>query len=147
MSEGFVLHPRLAADTHPVGDLTLARVLLMDDANYPWCILVPRRTGVREICELNRADQHLLCDESALLARALLSIYTPDKLNIAALGNVVPQLHLHHIARYQTDPAWPDPVWGKQPRRPYPAADAQAAVHALRAALAPSLTPRHRGTP
>jgi diadenosine tetraphosphate (Ap4A) HIT family hydrolase len=145
MHAGFVLHPQLTADTHPVGDFALCRVLLMDDANYPWFILVPRRAGLREICELPSAEQHQLSDESAQLARALLGIYTPDKLNIAALGNVVPQLHLHHIARFQSDPAWPAPVWGRQPRVPYPASAAQAAVDAMRAALAPTLQPRHRG--
>jgi diadenosine tetraphosphate (Ap4A) HIT family hydrolase len=145
MSEGFLLHPQLAAETHPVGDLPLCRVLLMDDAGYPWTILVPRRAGVREICELADADQQTLIRESSELARALLRVYAPDKLNVAALGNVVPQLHVHHIARYATDAAWPHPVWGRVPRRPYPPDAAQAAVEALRAALAPGLVPRFRG--
>jgi diadenosine tetraphosphate (Ap4A) HIT family hydrolase len=143
--EGFQLHPQLAADTHPIGDLALCRVLLMDDAGYPWVILVPRRAGVREICELPDVDQQALMRESTLIARALLAIYAPDKLNVAALGNVVPQLHLHHIARYTTDAAWPNPVWGRVPRKPYPADAAQAAVEALRGALAPQIVPRLRG--
>lgn len=132
----FKLHPQLEADTHFICDLELCRVLLMDDANYPWVILVPRREGIREICELSREDQHQLSDESAQVARAMLEIYKPDKLNIAALGNQVPQLHVHHLARYTTDPAWPNPVWGRVPRLPY-ADEAAAAVAALRAAFGP----------
>lgn len=131
----FELHPTLAADTHFVGDLALSRVLLMNDANYPWLILVPRRDGIREVCELPRAEQHLLSDESAQVAGALMNIYKPDKLNIAALGNQVPQLHVHHIARYTTDPAWPNPVWGRVPRQPYTADAVATTITNLRTAL------------
>lgn len=131
----FELHPQLAADTHPVGDLALCRILLMDDANWPWVILVPRRPDIREICELSDDDQVALVRESSRLAGALQTLFTPDKLNIAALGNVVPQLHLHHVARHRGDPAWPKPVWGTRPRKPYDLADAHAIVAKLAAEL------------
>jgi len=124
----FELHPQLAADTHLVGDLMLCRVLLMDDASWPWLILVPRRAGIREIYELNDADQVQLVRESSQLAATLLELFKPDKLNIAALGNVVPQLHLHHIARHTYDAAWPSPVWGRLPRQPYEPARARETV-------------------
>lgn len=84
----------------------------MNDARYPWFILVPQREHAREICDLTTTDQHVLMDESSHLARAMIAAYAPDKLNIAAIGNIVPQLHVHHVARYRTDAAWPKPVWG-----------------------------------
>lgn len=95
----------------------------MNESNYPWFILVPERENIREIHELNDSDRRQLWDESALLARALTETFKPDKLNIAALGNQVPQLHLHHIVRYTHDAAWPQPVWGKVPARPYYSAE------------------------
>lgn len=116
----FELDARLAADTLPFGDFPLCRILLMNDAQYPWWILVPRRVGVREIYELNDADQSQLLRESVLFGRALMQAYSGEKLNIAALGNVVPQLHIHHIVRFRDDPAWPAPVWGRAPAQPYP---------------------------
>ena len=128
---GFELHPQLAADTHCVGDLPLCRVLLMDDSNWPWAILVPRRPGVREICELSDADQITLVRESSLLAGNLIEMFKADKLNLAALGNQVPQLHLHHIVRHSDDPAWPRPVWGALPRQPYAPARATETVKRL----------------
>lgn len=115
----FELHPRLAADTVEVTRLPLCRVQLMNDANYPWLILVPQRTGIREIFELIDADQQQLMRESTFVARVMNDLFRPDKMNIAALGNVVPQLHIHHIARYQHDPAWPAPVWGQRPAQAY----------------------------
>jgi diadenosine tetraphosphate (Ap4A) HIT family hydrolase len=127
----FELHPQLAADTHPVGDLPLCRVLLMDDANWPWVILVPRRPDLREICELSDADQHTLIRESSLVASNLIELFNADKLNVAALGNQVPQLHLHHIVRHTYDPAWPKPVWGALPRQPYAPAKARETVKRL----------------
>ena len=128
---GFELHPQLAADTHAVGDLALCRVLLMDDSNWPWVILVPRRPGMREICELSDDDQVALVRESSLLASNLIEMYAPEKLNVAALGNQVPQLHLHHIVRHSYDPAWPKPVWGALPRQPYAPARAKETVKRL----------------
>jgi diadenosine tetraphosphate (Ap4A) HIT family hydrolase len=132
----FALHPRLAADTTTLGDFPLCRLLLMNDAQYPWCILVPRRDGAREIYLLDERDQQQLLRESAQLSRAMMTAFAGHKLNVAALGNVVPQLHLHHIVRQPGDPAWPGPVWGRQPPRPYAPAERAACVAALRAQLA-----------
>jgi diadenosine tetraphosphate (Ap4A) HIT family hydrolase len=102
-----------------MGRFPLCHLLLSRDANYPWCILVPDRDDVSEIHQLTEADQQQLLRESSQLARVLETVCAPDKLNIAALGNIVPQLHLHHIARYRNDPAWPAPVWGRVAPRPY----------------------------
>lgn len=120
MSDDFSLDPRLRADTHPVGDLALCSVLLMDDARFPWLILVPRRPSVSELTDLNEADAAALTGEIRLTARVIQSLAKPDKVNVAALGNVVEQLHVHVIARFRSDPAWPSPVWGHGERKPYP---------------------------
>lgn len=113
------LHPQLAADTHPVGDLPLSQVLIIKDANYPWVILAPRRAGVSEIYDLAPAEQAALMGEITRTGVALKDITSCDKLNTAALGNVVPQLHVHIIARSKSDPAWPQPVWGRVKPRSY----------------------------
>jgi diadenosine tetraphosphate (Ap4A) HIT family hydrolase len=115
----FTLDPRLRNDTVALGHFPLSLVLLMNDRAYPWLILVPRREGVREIYELDALDQQQLLRESSHLAKILTASFHPDKLNIAALGNIVPQLHLHHVVRFRHDPAWPAPVWGKAPAVPY----------------------------
>ena len=115
----FTLHPQLAADTFVLGDFSLCRLLLMNEANFPWFILVPRRAGIREIFELSDDDQQQLLRESSHLARLLVGTFRADKLNIAALGNLVPQLHLHHVVRHRDDPCWPAPVWGKLAARSY----------------------------
>lgn len=128
----FKLHPQLAQDTHWVLDLPLSQLLLMNDSRYPWLILVPRRNGVREIYELNSDERQQLWAESDLISRALQALFQPDKLNIAALGNVVEQLHVHHIARFRTDAAWPAPVWGKFPPESYSTAAAQQRCEQLR---------------
>lgn len=109
----FSLHPQIEKDTVPIGRFPLCELRLMNDVNYPWFMLVPQRENLREIHELNENDLHLLMRESVTLSRAIAAAFAPDKLNIAALGNVVPQLHIHYIARYTSDPAWPAPVWGK----------------------------------
>jgi len=116
------IHPQLAEDCLVVGKMPLCHLLLMLDANYPWFILVPDRDGIREIYELSDADQQQLLQESSRLGQALMQGFNGDKLNIAALGNVVPQLHVHHIVRYETDPAWPAPVWGRVAPRIYESA-------------------------
>ena len=108
----FSLHPRLASDCHPLGDLPLSRVLLLDDSRYPWLILVPRRPDIREIYQLDAADRESLLEESCQVGEFMMRAFKGEKLNIGALGNLVPQLHLHHIVRNSTDPAWPGPVWG-----------------------------------
>jgi len=127
----FVLHPQLARDCHRLGRFELGLLLLMNDAQYPWCILVPQRANLREIYELDEAGQALLLRESVALGRALMQAFRGDKLNLAALGNMVPQLHLHHIVRHAGDPAWPAPVWGKLPPRPYTAAELKTRVDVL----------------
>ena len=119
MSNPFELDPRLAADTVLVGETPLSRVLLMNDARYPWLILVPRRSNVTEPFELSEADQAQLWQESMRLGEAVKAHFAADKLNIAALGNQVAQLHVHHIARFHTDDAWPGPVWGVGSSVPY----------------------------
>lgn len=134
----FALDPRLAADTHAVLELPLSRALLMDDMRFPWLILVPRMPGLRELTELARDDQHALLDEINRVAHVLHAIAKPDKLNIAALGNVVPQLHVHVIARFVGDAAWPRPVWGIGERMPYTADERARVLGLLRAALAPA---------
>jgi diadenosine tetraphosphate (Ap4A) HIT family hydrolase len=113
------LHSQLAADTVAVGELHLSRVLVINDANYPWLLLVPRRAHANEILDLAADEQLLLMSEIARAGGTLKSLTRCDKLNIAALGNVVPQLHVHIIARFRDDPAWPRPVWNAVPPRPY----------------------------
>jgi diadenosine tetraphosphate (Ap4A) HIT family hydrolase len=115
----YELHPQLAADTHPVATLGLCDLRLMDDANYPWLVLVPRLPGARELLDLDQAQRHGLTDEIDRATRALRDAFQPYKLNVAALGNLVPQLHVHVIARFENDPAWPSPVWGRVAARPY----------------------------
>lgn len=113
------LHPQLEKDCLLLGQFKLCKLLLMKDANYPWCILVPDREAISEIHQLDVVDQQQLMRESCLLAAVLEKEFAADKINIGALGNVVPQLHVHHVARYHDDPAWPAPVWGKHPAVPY----------------------------
>ena len=115
----FVLHPILARDTVEVARLSLCRVLLMKDRRFPWLLLVPEREGPREIHELSAADRAQLIEEIACAGEVLSRIFTPDKLNVGALGNIVPQLHVHVVARTAADPAWPGPVWGSGPAVPY----------------------------
>ncbi|KZY42414.1 histidine triad (HIT) protein [Pseudoalteromonas shioyasakiensis] len=100
-------------------DWPLCKVLLMNDSQYPWFILVPRVAGVKEIIDLSEELQITLLQESGKLSKLLQQVFNPDKLNVAALGNMVPQLHVHHIARFTTDAAWPTPIWGKLPAVPY----------------------------
>lgn len=115
----FELHPQLAKDCVVAGDFPLCRVLLNRDANYPWFILVPKRADVREIFELSEADQQQLLWESSYFSQQIYRLFNADKLNVAALGNMVPQLHVHHIVRYKQDVAWPGPVWGAEPAIEY----------------------------
>ncbi len=136
----FALHPQLAADTVTVGDWPLCRVLLMNESRYPWLILVPRRAGLRELYELDEQDRGQFFAESCQLAQTLQRQTGADKINIAALGNMVPQLHIHHLARFRDDDAWPAPVWGKHPVRPYEAALLQALRERWRQTLAALLS-------
>ena len=113
------LHAQLAADCIVLGRFPLCHLLLTNDHNYPWFILVPDRADIREIYQLEATDRNQLLDESCLLSEFLMNEFNGDKLNVAALGNQVPQLHLHHVVRYHSDPAWPAPIWGKHPALPY----------------------------
>jgi diadenosine tetraphosphate (Ap4A) HIT family hydrolase len=139
MSEiGWSLHPQLHADTVPVSDLALSRLLAMNDANFPWLILVPRRVGASEIIDLGD-EQLLLMNEMALVSRALKDETRCDKLNVAAIGNMVPQLHIHIVARRRDDAAWPKPVWGAVPQLAYAAGAMERFVSAIRGRVASSL--------
>jgi diadenosine tetraphosphate (Ap4A) HIT family hydrolase len=138
-SAGWALDPRLERDTAAVGNLPLCRVLLINDANYPWLLLVPRRQGIVEIIDLDAAQQVQLMGEIADTARALKAVTGCDKINVAALGNVVAQLHVHVIARSRGDAAWPKPVWNAVPARAYQQAAAETLIATLRQRL--PLTP------
>ena len=107
-----ILHQQLKKDCIVLGQLDLCAVLLMPDANYPWLILVPQRENISEIYQLSEQDQQLLIQESSQVSCVMAELFKPDKINVAALGNMVPQLHIHHVARFKTDAAWPAPVWG-----------------------------------
>ena len=131
----FELDGRLAADTFVLGSTSLSRVLLMNDARFPWLILVPERADVSEPFELSEADQEQLWQESMRLGGAMKAHFAADKINVAALGNQVAQLHVHHIARFHVDAAWPGPVWGVGRAVPYEAAAVQALMHELRSVL------------
>ena len=115
----FQLHPRLQQDCIEIGRFDLCRLLMMNDRQYPWFILVPEKPGLQEIFQLSKSERALLIEESSYLADKLTALYQADKMNIAAIGNLVPQLHIHHIVRYRTDKAWPAPVWGKFDGVPY----------------------------
>ncbi|MBM3635765.1 MAG: HIT domain-containing protein [Alphaproteobacteria bacterium] len=127
----FTLDSRLEADTHLIGELQLSRVLLMNDARFPWVILVPRRDGLREIIDLDPKDRATLYREMESVSEALQRLFTPTKLNVAALGNMVAQLHVHIIARFDTDDAWPKPVWGVGTRELYAQEAARTRITAL----------------
>jgi diadenosine tetraphosphate (Ap4A) HIT family hydrolase len=115
----FQLHPRLKQDCIAIGRFELCQLLMMNDSLYPWFILVPERADVQEIYQLSKTERQLLTEESSYLAEKLAAFYQADKMNIAAIGNIVPQLHIHHVVRFQTDKAWPAPVWGKFTAVPY----------------------------
>ncbi|CAM3734838.1 HIT family protein [Ectopseudomonas alcaliphila] len=115
----FALDSRLQQDCLLVGDFPLCRLLLMNDSNYPWFILVPRREEVSELFQLDADDQRQLWQETTLLAETLKDTFAADKMNVATLGNVVSQLHMHVIVRRREDAAWPAPVWGRHPAQPY----------------------------
>jgi len=135
LTKDWSLHPQLAEDTVPVGDMPLTRLLLANDANYPWLILVPRLPGLVELIDLEENAQIQLLGEVAAAGRALKALTECDKLNIAALGNQVPQLHVHVIARRRTDPAWPKPVWGVKMPLAYADDQRDALLNSLRLRL------------
>ena len=127
----FNLHPQLEKDSFFVTDLDLCRVLLMNDCQFPWLILVPRVNDCREIFDLNDELINTLNEESLFTSKVLMKQFTGDKLNIASLGNLVPQLHIHHIVRFKNDVAWPTPVWGKQAPIPYNESDKERTIQIL----------------
>lgn len=119
MTTIFQLHPRLKEDCIAIGRFDLCQLLMMNDSQYPWFILVPERADTKEIYQLSKSERHTLIEESSYLAENLATLYEADKMNIAAIGNLVPQLHIHHVVRYQSDKAWPAPVWGRFAAVPY----------------------------
>ena len=125
------IHSQLTDDCIVLGQMPLCHLLLMNDNQFPWFILVPARSGIREIYQLENDDRQQLLDESCGLSEFLMEVYAGDKLNVAALGNQVPQLHLHHIVRYATDAAWPAPIWGKFAPQAY----SPAAIEKIRTLL------------
>ena len=135
MSDQFELDPWLAADTFLVGATSLSQVLLMNDARYPWLILVPRQGDITEPFELSEADQARFWQESMRLGQAIKAHFAADKINIAALGNQVAQLHVHHIVRFHVDAAWPGPVWGVGSAVAYEEAAAERLMEDLRSVL------------
>lgn len=134
------LHPQLQKDCLVIGRFPLCRLLLMLDVNYPWFVLVPDRHGITEIHQLQEKDQQQLMRESSYLAEVLEEEFQADKINVAALGNQVPQLHIHHVVRYRDDPAWPDPVWGKVKQKPYCEEAISAIIGRLRKVLLKDFT-------
>jgi len=131
----FTLHKQLEADCEFIIDLALCRVLLLNDSNYPWALLVPRVSDATEVFLLPHADQIQITKESAMLGNAMNNLFKPDKMNIAALGNMVPQLHIHHIARYKNDAAWPAPIWGVAHSLPYTDESRQLRIDSIRKEL------------
>ncbi|MES0491668.1 MAG: HIT family protein [Leptospirales bacterium] len=129
--KSFILHPRLKENTFLIGKFSLSRVLLMNEKRYPWVILVPQKDHLREIFDMGPNDQAMLAEESAFVAQKMDYHFNADKMNIAALGNIVEQLHIHHIVRYKNDSAWPAPVWGKFPPVPYPSGDVPMLIEKL----------------
>lgn len=131
----FSLDARLQADTLFIGNLSFCRVLLMNDTRYPWCILVPQRNDIGEVFELTQQEQQQMWSESTLVAGVMQRLFDADKMNIATLGNVVRQLHVHVIVRKTDDDAWPAPVWGRHPALPYVPEQARAVTGQLAKAL------------
>ena len=131
----FELQPRLAADTVPVATWPLCEVLLLNDSNYPWLVLVPARADLRDFHDLAPDDMVTAGREISRASEAMVELFAPDKINVAALGNMVPQLHVHVIARFHDDGAWPGPVWGKLPPKPYDDAAMRATVAKLQNAF------------
>lgn len=129
------LNRQLEQDTINIGDLPLSRVLVVNDGNYPWLMLVPRRAGAIDVTDLNEVEQGQLMTEINRVGRALKDIVKPEKLNIAALGNMVPQLHIHIIARRKTDAAWPRPVWGVVPPVAHDPQEIERFISALRSKI------------
>ncbi|XQW86025.1 HIT domain-containing protein [Thalassotalea piscium] len=119
METSFQLNPMLKRDCIELLDLTLSKLLLMNDSQYPWFVLVPKRIDIEDIYQLDWHDQQQLINESSALSEILMQVFVGKKMNVGALGNICPQLHLHHIVRFEDDVAWPKPVWGVKPSVAY----------------------------
>jgi diadenosine tetraphosphate (Ap4A) HIT family hydrolase len=132
----FQLDSRLEADTLPIGDLALSSVLLLNDARFPWFVLVPRIPGASEVTDLSEEQSIQLMQEIRIATKVMLDLSQPDKVNVGALGNIVTQLHVHVVGRFRSDPAWPGPVWGHGTRNPYPAHAAAALIERAAALFA-----------
>lgn len=135
-SESFILHSQLANDCFELAELPLCKLLLCNDSAYPWFILVPKVNDITDTYQLDWQQQQQLLNESSLLSELLMQVFEGDKMNVAALGNVVEQLHVHHVVRYKTDVSWPKPIWGQQPLTPY--TDEELLI--LKEKLYPSIT-------
>lgn len=131
----FTLDERLQADCFEVADLTLSRLLLLDNETVPWLILVPKIADVTELIDLTAEQQSQLLDEINQVSQIVKRLFSPDKLNVAAIGNVVKQLHVHVIGRYKNDPVWPSPVWGNLQDQPYHEEQLQTRLALIRNAL------------
>ncbi|MGJ8562590.1 MAG: HIT domain-containing protein [Alphaproteobacteria bacterium] len=130
----FILHPDLKRDGIDMGVFSLCRVLLINDSAYPWFVLVPMRANLQDTIDMSAEDHAQLWIESREFSVAIMRAFQGDKLNVAALGNMTPQLHIHHIVRYEFDAAWPGPIWGKQALQPYTDAGAEQVRHVLNSA-------------
>jgi diadenosine tetraphosphate (Ap4A) HIT family hydrolase len=137
----FQLHPRLQQDCITIGRFELCRLLMMNDSQYPWFILVPEISNLTELYQLDKTQREILMEESCYLAENLAELFQADKMNIANIGNMVAQLHIHHIVRYQTDSAWPAPVWGKFSAVPYTDTQMTERVSQVTAQLVSRLQP------
>lgn len=131
----FTLDPQLEGDSLPLIELDLCTVRLMKDANYPWILMVPKQNGLAELIDLSVEDQHKLTDEIRIVSTALQGITKCDKLNVAALGNMVRQLHIHIVARFEGDAAWPGPIWGKVPMKPHNEVESAKLIEAVQRAV------------
>jgi diadenosine tetraphosphate (Ap4A) HIT family hydrolase len=138
---GFELDPRLVADTVPVGDMALSRVLLMNDSRFPWLVLVPRKNNCTELYDLTPDEQNSLMAEITRAAQIVRSVFSAEKINVGALGNIVAQLHIHIVGRHPDDPAWPNPVWGSGRADPYSLAQRIALAKRLAVELGTSAIP------
>jgi len=119
MSDTFQLHELLQRDAIELLDLPLSKLLLMNDSNYPWFVLVPRVDNIQDIYQLEWEQQQQFLNESSLLSEVLMQLFKGTKMNVAALGNICPQLHVHHVVRFKNDISWPKPVWGEVPMKAY----------------------------
>lgn len=135
-TQPFKLDPQLADSTVVVGHFSLCLVLLSKDANFPWCLLVPKRANMTELHHLSDLDRQQYAKESGYLSEVMVGLFAPDKMNMAALGNHVSQLHIHHVARFKDDAAWPNPIWGAVAAKDYDADELSSRLSRLQSALA-----------